>query len=221
MTTQTIDWANRWIGGFCAVAAVGGQAVRGADFGVHPPLAAALPLPAAIQYVAAEPEVVRQAWSATLGGAPVVLVRSAACARTLLLAAAGVEPGEPVGVPANADRDLVESVKQFGALPVFFDLNSSLAPVSSTARHSDVRFLWAQPVGGAGGPGAAGWVDCADTLPGVDRPASWPQVTLFGLGLAAGKHDAGALLVFGDMALAEAVAARLAPDDEPVAPGMM
>jgi len=215
MATQSVDWANRWVGGFCALAAVGGLPVRSADYSAHPPLAAALPLPVATRYLAAEPAAVRQAWSEALGGAPVVLVRNAACARSLLLAAAGVEAGEAVGVPANSDRELVESIKHHGARPVFFELSHHLAPPAGSGRHSHVRFSWAQPIGGVGGSGAADWIDCADTLPSFAQPTAWPTVTVFGLHLADDPRHAGALLVFGDAALAEAVAARVAPEDEP------
>jgi hypothetical protein len=31
------DWADRWLGGFCAVGALGGLPVRGPDYRAHPP----------------------------------------------------------------------------------------------------------------------------------------------------------------------------------------
>jgi hypothetical protein len=215
LTHPNIDWANRWIGGFCAVAAVGGLPVRGADYAAHPPLAATLPLPPVTLGSDTTHEAARTAWSQALGGASVVLVRSAARARMLILAAAGVKPGEPVGVPANGDRDLVESIKHFGAWPTFFELDSSLTLILSTAWQRDVRYCWTQPVGGVGGACAATWVDCSDTLPNLERPAILPPVTLFGLQLSSDERHAGALLVFGDTTLAQAVEARLTPDDAP------
>jgi hypothetical protein len=78
-----------------------------------------------------------------------------------------------------------------------------------------VRYCWAQPVGGVGGIGGAPWIDCADTLPDLNLPTPLPPVLLFGLHLSSDERQAGALLVFGDPALAQAVEARLTPDDAP------
>jgi hypothetical protein len=138
-----------------------------------------LTLPPVTIWLDADHEAVRSAWEDALGGAPVVLVRSLARARELLLLAAGVKPGEFVGVPANGDHDLVESVKHFGARPAFFDLDTALAPAADAARQHDIRFRWAQPFGGVGACGDATWVDCADTLPDVDWKGQRPQATLF------------------------------------------
>jgi hypothetical protein len=214
LTNTQVNWSTRWLGGFCAVAAIGGLPVRGADDAAHAPLARALTLPPVTIWLDAEHETVRSAWEDALGGAPVVLVRSVERARELLLLAAGVKPGEFVGVPANGDRDLVESVKHFGARPAFFDLDTALAPAADARQHG-VRFRWAQPFGGMGAIGDATWVDCADTLPDVDWRGQRPQATLFGLHLAADERNAGALLVLGDVAFARTVHSFLCADDLP------
>jgi hypothetical protein len=153
---------------------------------------------------------IAQAWSQALGGAAVLLVRSADRARALLLEAAEVAPGEPVGVPANGDRDLVESIKRHGARPRFLDLGQDLAPQGAAP-----RITWAQPVGGLGALGAATWADHADTLPRPGRQGTLPRVALYGLHLSGDPRTAGAILIFGDPALHAATAARIGPDDAP------
>jgi hypothetical protein len=213
MTTpsSSVNWSTRWLGGFCAIAAVGGLPVRGADYAAHPPLARVLALPPVTIWLDADHEAVRLAWEDALGGTPVVLVRSAERARELLLLAAGVEAGEFVGVPANGDHDLIQSVKHFGARPAFLDLGSMFAPM----RQCRVRYGWAQPIGGVGARGDATWVDCTDTLPDVEWRGQRPQATLFGLHLAADERNAGALLVCGDVAFAGAVQTHMTADDLP------
>lgn len=108
VTTSTIDWKHRWLGGFCALAAVGGLPVRGPDYRAHPPLQRDLTLPAVAPASDVSAEQTIAAWSQALGGAPVVLARSVERARRLLLKAAGVEPSAPVKLPANATRALSE-----------------------------------------------------------------------------------------------------------------
>ncbi len=215
VTTTSVDWSTRWMGGFCVVAAVGGLPVRCADYIAHPPLESVLTLPPVGIWPNADHKAARSAWEDALGGAPVVLLRSLARARELLLLAAGVRLGELVGVPANGDRDLVESVKRFGACPAFFGLDTALAPAADTARQHGIRYRWAQPFGGVGARGDATWVDCADTLPNVHWQGQRPPATLFGLHLSAGERETAALLVFGDVAFARAVHALVADDDLP------
>lgn len=209
---QKVDWASRWIGGFCAVAAVGGLPVRGADYAAHPSLGESLLLHPVTLRLDADLDSARQAWSHALSGAPVALVRSVAEARALLLAAAGVEQGEPVGLPANADRDLTESVKRYGALPRFYELSGGLTP---TAAEIDARFAWAQPCGGVGEAAGASWVDHSDTLPLLGAQGALPAAALFGLHLSADPRSDGALLVFGDERLARAVEERLTAHGQP------
>jgi hypothetical protein len=89
----SIDWANRWLGGFCAVGALGGLPVRGPDYVAHPPLENALTLPADAPLPAATALQAHAAWAAALDGATVVLLRSVPRAREVLLAAAGIGVG--------------------------------------------------------------------------------------------------------------------------------
>ena len=189
-----IDWETMWLGGFCAVGALGGLPVRGADYAAHPPLDDLLTLPADAALDAdATLEAAEQAWSEMLGGAMVALARDAYRARRLLHQAAGIQPGERVGVPANASHDLAESVKHHKALPHFLDFDARLMPAIDST-----RFAWTQVLRGLWQPQAAAWLDCADTLP-VPGAAERPAVTLYGLHLADDRP--GALLAFNDEAL--------------------
>src|SRR5262245_23332896 len=238
------DWGERWQGGFCAIGALGGLPVRGQAYAAHPPFEQALLLPpeAAEPRPPAGPDAVGRielsfrlesrrvesppspngdgghaaveaAWAAALGRA-VVLTRSAATARAALLAAAGVEPGEPVGVPANATRPLVEALKEHGARPRFLPLDDRLG----LAGDDPPARVWAQPSVGLLDPRplpvAAFWVDQADTLPSLARPAVG-DVALWGLHLSADPEQAGALLAFADPDLADRVAARVGAVDPP------
>ncbi len=153
-------------------------------------------------------EEVEQRWSAALGGRPVLVVESVAQARAALLAIAKLSPGEPVALPANASRPLVEAIKQAGARPYFVNLDADLTlHVASPA----VGLTWGQSVAGMGPrvnfDGGPVWLDCAETLPGPDGPDA--EVALYGLQLAADERSAGALLVFQKAELAERVAAQL------------
>jgi hypothetical protein len=212
---QQIDWANRWIGGFCAPASVGGLPVRGADYAAHPPLEDALTLPPVLPSEPADYAEVIAAWAEALGGAPVALVRSVERARALLLAAAAPSPETIVTLPANATRPLVEGVKRHGAKLMFRDLDATLGMMLLPAQTAGKRLAWGQPIGGVGGIDTTPWVDYSDTLPNIGVGATWPAVALFGLHLAQDAAQAGALLVFGDADLAQAVAERLGPEDQP------
>jgi hypothetical protein len=215
--------------------------VREPDYAAHPSLDRVLTLRAGASDGPADAGRAADAWSAALGGRRVLLVRSVDRARALLLQAAGVRPGEPVGVPANATQSLVEALKRHGARPRFLDLDADLIARASPDRLAGVRIAWAQPVGGlapaADLPGPALWVDHADSLPaptdGHVRPAEQARsagrspgvptadarVTLWGLHLSPDPSDAGALLAFGDGReqpdLHAAVAALLRSDDLP------
>ena len=210
MLNLPVDWATLWLGGFCPVEALGGLPVRGADYAAHPQLDALLTLPAnAALHPEATLEAAEAAWSERLGGAWVVLVRDAYRARRLLHQAAGLQPGERVGVPANASHDLAESVKHHKALLRFldFDAHLRLAP-------SSTRITWTQVVRGLWQPQNATWLDCADTLP-TPGAAECPAVTLYGLHLHDADDRPGALLVLSDEALHAEVRALRQPADCP------
>ena len=203
-----VDWGTMWLGGFCAVGALGGLPVRGADYAAHAPLDDLLTLPPATSLQTdVTLETAEQAWSERLGGAMVVLARDAYRARRLLHQAAGIQPGEWVGIPANASHDLAESVKHHKALPRFLDFDANLRLAAS-----GTRFTWTQVLRGLWQPRNAAWLDCADTLP-VPGAAERSAVTLYGLHLPDTDDRSGALLVFSDEALyAEVKALRQAAD---------
>lgn len=194
MLNLPIDWGTLWLGGFCAVGALGGLPIRGADYVAHPPLDDMLTLPPnATLRTDVTIEFAEQAWSEQLGGAMVVLMRDAYRARRLLHQVVGIQPGEWVGMPANASHDLAESVKHHKALPRFLDFDAHLRLAASST-----RFTWSQVVRGLWQPQNATWLDYADTLP-MPGAADRPAVTLYGLHLPTEYH--GALLVFNDEAL--------------------
>lgn len=221
MTTQPItDWADRWLGGFCTVGVLGGLPVRGPDYATHPPLERLLTLPPIHDPAPADLSAARAAWSDALGGAPVVLLGSVERARALLLRALGVQPGEAVGLPANATRELAEAVKHHPATPRWLDLGPELALVIDPERLEGVRVIWAQPFGGAWEATApeetALLVDAGDGLPEVgptERPGA--VATIYGLHLAADPRRSGALIVCQDPALAIALEALARPEDQP------
>ncbi len=152
-------------------------------------------------------EDVEQRWSAALGGLPVLVMESVAQARAALLASAELSPGEPVALPANASRPLVEAIKQAGAQPYFVNLDADLTlHVASPA----VQLAWGHSLAGVTLPvnfGGPVWLDCADTLPGPVTPSA--EVSLYGLHLAVDERSVGALLVFRKAELAERIAAQL------------
>lgn len=197
-----------------------GLPVREADYSASPTLSALLTLPASQTPVQKSLDEARRAWSAALGGAPVVLLGSVARARKLLLRALGVCSGEPVGLPANATRDLAEAIKHHPATPRWLDLGTELVPLASAERLADVRVAWAEPCGGAWASaapnGVALVVDASDSLHSLGPPGSAGAATiLFGLHLDADPRRAGALVVCHDPALALALEALARPDDRP------
>ena len=205
--------------------------MRGPDYEAHPPLDRVLVLPDGAEAAvhgrlrAGDIRSAEPAWSAVLGGRAVLLVRSVARAREALLRAAGVQPGDPVGVPANATNELVEAVKRHAARPWFLDLDPDLATRAELDRPGTPRIVWTEPVGGLASigelAGAQLWVDHADSLPtpsASTAPAPSGQVTLWGLHLSEDPDEAGALLAFngaGPGTLHAAVAAGLGPNDRP------
>lgn len=207
-------WATRWLGGMCAAGAVGGLAVRGPDYAARPALAAALRLPDTAAHPSATIDEATAAWSALGGAAGVLLLRNPERARALLLQALALQPGDPVGLPANADRALVEAIKRQRARPFFLDLDEHLQLVNPT--DTCLKAIVAQSYGGLGGASAAiDWLDAADTVPLAGIPAPAPAAILYGLHLDQYQADSGALLVFGDRRLADACAALVTPADMP------
>jgi hypothetical protein len=163
----------------------------------------------------------RAAWSDALGGAPVVLLRSVDRARALLLRALGVQPGEAVGLPANATRELAEAVKHHPATPRFLALGAELAIEAAPAELSDLRVVWAQSCGGASPatpiPDTALLIDASDTVPAADGTQQLGGATaaLYGLHLADDSRQSGAVLVCHDPTLALAIEALAGHDDQP------
>ncbi|MCY4020140.1 MAG: hypothetical protein OXG39_12105 [Chloroflexi bacterium] len=205
-----VDWGSLWLGGFCPVGALGGLPVRGADYAVHPALDDLLTLPSdTTLHTDATIEIAERAWSERLGGAMVVLARDAYRARRLLHRAAEIQPGEWVGIPANASHDLAESIKHHKALPRFLDFDAQLRLATS-----GTRFTWTQVLRGLWQPQKATWLDCADTLP-TPGAAKRPAVTLYGLHLPDANNRPGALLAFSDEALYAEVKALRQPADCP------
>ena len=210
MLKLPVDWGTLWLGGFCPVEALGGLPIRGADYAAHPPLDDRLTLPSdAFLDTEVTLEAAEAAWSERLGGARVVLVRDAYRARRLLHLAAGIQPAEWVGVPANASHDLAESVKHHKALLRFLDFDAQLRLAPSST-----RFTWTQVVGGLWQPQHAFWLDCSDTLP-TPGAAERPAVTLYGLHLPDVDDRPGALLVFSDETVHAEVRALRQPADCP------
>jgi hypothetical protein len=182
-----VDWRSRWTGGFCPLGAQNGLPIRHAEYAAHSPVRDLLPLPSG---EISSPDAADALWHQIVGTERFLLVRSPYHAGKLLLRAANVAQGEAVGLPANASRDLTESVKHHGAQPRFLDLDDDLRLIGDLP-----RVTWSQVAGGAG-QGADGWHDYSDTLPVPG--ARHRGVSVFGLHLDADPAHAGALIVFGD-----------------------
>lgn len=199
--------------------------MREPDYRAHPALDRVLTLPRDAPAPPTDASRAAAAWSVALARPRVLLVRSIARARALLLQAAGVQPGEPVGVPANAGQPLVEALKAHGARPRVLDLGPDLAPVADPSRLAGVRIAWAEGIGGLATtsalPGISLWVDHADSLPAPGdghnghAPVRGVGATLWGLHLAADPSTAGALLAIDEPDLHAAVAALMTPEDRP------
>jgi hypothetical protein len=162
-------------------------------------------------------------WSSVVGS-DVVLTRSVASARALLLRTLGVEPGDAVALPANAQADLAEALKRHGARPIFCALDAQLgltiAPASSDTGAGGPAVMWANPAAGVPvrATARAGRVvlDCADTWP--NGPLGGADALLCGLHLADApdpRGEAGALLAFRDPVLTRQAAALRDPADRP------
>jgi len=199
------------------------QPVRSADYPAHPPLSKLLTLPADAELADATLDDVDAAWTDYLGWpGPLLVVANPDRARRLLMEACGIRPGEPVGVPVNTRRFLSEAVKRAGGKPRFVELDADLGFAPETPGLDETRLVWAQPVGGMAPPepppGAAMFVDHGLTLP---APLAGPAArlpgaaTLWGLHLDEETEESGALIAFGDAALADRFAALLTEEDQP------
>lgn len=194
--------------------------MREADYPASPILADVQLLPPPPGPEAADISAAQAAWSDAMGGAPVVLLSSVGRARALLLRALGLRRGEPVGLPANATRDLAEAVKHHPAAPRWLDLGPDLALPTAPEQLDGLRFAWAQPGGGAWATAAPGGVrlltDAGDSLPLPGSPPD-PQsaATIYGLHLGADQRRSGALVVCRDPAAARALEALAGPADRP------
>lgn len=222
-TVVDMDWEHRWIGGLCPLGAGGGLPVREADYAAHPPLETLLYERKPSDALQLDDGLdVEAAWADFFDGAPVVLLRSVNRAYEVLLGAVGLAAGEPVAVPANATRFLVEAVKSTEGVPLFAPLDEELQP--RFERTAPARFRWIQPVWGGSGPkdfdGVGTFMDRGDTLP---RPhaarATSAWATVWGLHLSDSREADGALVVFAENSpaqrLASVVRALVHSDDLP------
>lgn len=212
MSQPSTDWADRWLGGFCTVGALGGLPVRGPNYAAHPPLEQQLILPPDRSLPYTDPVTLQTAWSEALGNLPVVVCASVDQARTLLLRALGVMPGEPVGLPANATRSLTEAVKHYPAKPRWIDLDPLLGLHATPDQLEGVRTVWQQPHGGAwngrGVDGVVMLVDASDSLPSLRPAMAGVTATIYGLHLTTDPGQSGALIVCHEPNLFLALAAH-------------
>ena len=194
--------------------------MREANYPASPSLADLQLLPRSPAPAPADLRAVSATWSKALGGVPVMLLASVERARALLLRALGVQPREPVGLPANATRELADAVKHHPAIPRWLDLGPKLNLLADAKQRTDVRVTWTQPCGGAWAAsapeGVALLVDAGDCLPNpVPAKESGAAATIYGLHLADDPRHAGALVVCHDAALALALAALARAEDLP------
>ena len=221
-TASSPGWANRWIGGFCAPGIFGGP-IRDAAYASPATLDESLLLPAHLAQGkrdghpagAQRSADLAALWAALAGNAAVVLVRNVRQARTLLLQALAPAPGAVITLPANASHALVETVKrQMGVLRVslaFAELDASLQLILTAAS----GITWLEPVAGqpVGGDYTGYVVDYAASVPTGTAPPVGAAAVLYGLHLHPAADRAGALLVFGDRALAGRVRAAMVESD--------
>ena len=171
MTLQLIpiDWKHHWLGGFCPVGIMGGLPVRGANYAAHPPLAEMLTLNHTVPHENVNYEALINVWKTTLGGANVLLFRNPDLARKSLLRAVGIHRNDYVALPANSTRDLAESVKHYGAISRFLELDTQLDFSADAHQLEGVRFAFAESIYGMRLTPCLGeipvCVDYADSLP--------------------------------------------------------
>lgn len=198
-----------------------GLPVREPDYEAHPPLERVLTLPDGLAIAGSTPAQASHAWAEFLGHPRVALVRSVERARELLLRTAEVRPGEPVAVPANATRGLVDAIKRHGAKPGFLPVGPELRLHPASAGSARTRVAIVQPVGGLpGGSGLFGpatWLDHADSVPFAQASATGAKehATLWGLHLSDDPEWDGALVAFADASFHAAFVDLLGEDDLP------
>ncbi len=151
------------------------QPVRSADYPANPSLAALLTPSEDAVVEHASPDDADAAWVAYLGwSGPLVVLADPNRARRLVMDAAGVQPGQRVGIPANTRRFLSEAVKRAGGKPAFVELTDDLGSAPDSPGLSDLAIVWAQPIGGMAPPlpppAATMFVDHGLTLPGRSIP---------------------------------------------------
>src|SRR5690606_9180186 len=103
----------------------------------------------------ASPAEAHAAWADYTGWrGPLVAVADPNRARRLLMEAAGIAPGQRVGIPAHTRRFLSEAVKRAGGKPAFIELADDLGFAPDSPGLADLTLVWAQPVGGMAPPDA-------------------------------------------------------------------
>lgn len=192
--------------------------MRGADDRLHSDLAADLLFRGDVVLCGqgmATPGHVTAAWQSFVGAAGgVCLLRTVTRARQLLVHTLAATDA-PIYLPANASHALVEDLKRTKAQLHFGALDADLHLTHAT----QAKITWAEPMVGlaTGGRGQAEYVviDHAST---VAAPLAAPMdvdIRIYGLHLCPDAQAAGALMVFRDPTLAEAVRRRIQPADEP------
>jgi hypothetical protein len=159
-------------------------------------------------------EQVQKQWQAAFGAQPVLLVRNAARARSLILRSRLCSRQAQLILPANATPALVQSVKRTQRPYSFAELDGSLA-----LNRADAGVTWAQPAGVVAAtagrrPGCAlviDWGECAPA-PGADLQG---DVAIYRLFAAQETREAGALLLFSDWRLFRHVQSLMQSDDVP------
>ena len=155
-----------------------------------------------------------QMWSAALGGHPLLLVRSVAQARRLILRALPGKDGTQFALPANATPALVQQLKWAKRSFVFAELDEQLALEAPAG-----CLAWAQPAGNLPAlpvlsSAALRVVDYGESAP---PPAGDPpgDIAIYGLFAATDARAAGALLVFADQAFARRARQHMTEEDQP------
>jgi hypothetical protein len=171
-----------------------------------------------------KPDLLLEEWSAYLGGdQPLLLVRNPDRARRLLMQAAGVSNGEPVGIPVNCRRGHSEAVKRSNGTPTFYELSPELEADLTTLGVPDIRIVWLIPTEGAPPGDLAGrivFVDWSESLPspGALQHIGGASAVVWGLHLTdeVGRDPAnGALIAFNDAQLYSSVASLVTAEDLP------
>lgn len=195
------------------------QPVRDANYPAHEGLRKVLTLSGEIDADTVSFNDALNAWSIYIGeNRNILAVKSTDRARKLLMAAFGIDDGEPVGIPANTRRPLSEAVKRSKGTPAFIELDRNLEFVPETPGIETARLVWAQPVAGMAAPapieGKTLFVDYAFTLPAPEPEYIPGAATVFGLHLSDNMREDGALIVFNDVALYNTAQAMVDPEND-------